>query len=662
MQRLVRFGVPAALAVGTLSAAAAVVLVVRLPAGWFDIVLAATAVVFLPTGLVGAAIVRANQRNGAGWIMLLAGAALPLTVVCQVVADAAFASGDADVPAPTSFALAAGIVGVLGVPLVGTLGLLLFPDGHLPPGRGRRLATICIAELVALAVWALGSSTLLGTRAANVDSPLALPGADLLVLAILAMTPLTAITARTLLRRADVAPTDELRRALRLAAYAAFTIPLAYLACIVVGFSGGATQTVGLLENCAAIAIGLASWVGIVRYGLFDLRSVVSRSLVYATLTAIVVAIYAVVSTVLERAFSGALPAAVAAAAAAIAVLPLRDRLQRRADRLVFGLRNDPGAAFGLLGVRLDAAAAPEDVLPLAVRTVAEALRLRYVTIEIEGAELACFGERVTGPCLEVDLPFAGQSIGRLAAQANDPHEPFGRAHRALLESLATQLGLAARAVALSHAERESRERLAVVREDERLRLRRDLHDGLGTTLAGIALGIDAARRSLPAEAAASAGERLATLRMEAEAAVGEIRRIAYNLRPPILDDMGLFLALRDQALRMDRATVSAQPDLPPLVPAVEVAAYRIASEAMTNAARHAPDATLDVRICVNGRTLELEIADDGAGLPGEFRPGIGLTSMRERAAELGGTLSVTAHHPRGTLVRAQLPLEPVVL
>jgi signal transduction histidine kinase len=293
---------------------------------------------------------------------------------------------------------------------------------------------------------------------------------------------------------------------------------------------------------------------------------------------------------------------------------------------------------------------------------VADALRLRFVAIDVEGAELVHWGERVAGPCVVVHLPFAGRAIGQLIAQARDPHEAFGRDDHALLESLATQLGLAARAVALTDAERASRHRLAIVREEERLRLRRDLHDGLGSTLAGLALGIDAARRSLPADAPAMTGELMATLRGEAEGAVAEIRRIAYNLRPPILDDLGLCLALRNQADRFERATVSAPIDLPVLSSDVEVAAYRIATEAMTNAAKHAPDGAVDVRISVTGSDLELEISDTGAGLPSDLRLGVGILSMQERARELGGQITVTARQPHGTLVRASLPLLPAAL
>ena len=241
----------------------------------------------------------------------------------------------------------------------------------------------------------------------------------------------------------------------------------------------------------------------------------------------------------------------------------------------------------GLLGVRLDAAAAPEEVLPAVVQTVGEALRLRCVTIEIGPEEMARWGREVDGARLELDLPFAGESIGRLTVQARDPGEPFSVADRSLLESLASQVSVAARAVALTQALQASRERLVATREEERRRLRRDLHDGLGPALAGLALGIDTVRRGLPGDSPAGAADLLVTLREEAERAVADIRRIAYNLRPPVLDEMGLAAAIREHATRLGGASVTIPVPLPPLPAAVEVAAYRIAVEAMTNASRH---------------------------------------------------------------------------
>jgi two-component system NarL family sensor kinase len=666
MERFARLSSPVALAVGLLSAAAAVALAIRGPINGLDLVLTLTAVAFVSTTLVGMAVLRTSPRNLVGWIFLVAGALLPLSVFGQVLADATYVFGRPAIPGLVAINLVTAVGAVFAVSLIGMFGLLLFPDGRLAaPGtpvrrRTRWLVRTGWVVLAGGVAYTLLSPSLVDvTTSTPVPNPVGVQGGGVLVVFVLVFGPVTAMTCAHLFGRARAADTPDQRRALTLAAAAGACIPAAYLTCLGVGLAGGDTAQIGVIENLGAIAVAAASWYGIIRYGLFDSRAVLSRTLLYGSLTVVVVGVYLAASTLLSQLFDGAVPAVVAVGLAALAVLPLRDLLQRRVNRLVFGLRDDPVAAFGLLGVRLDAAAAPDEVLPAVVRTVSEALRLRCVAIEVGGQEMARSGQMVDGGRLELDLPFAGESIGRMTVQGRDPGEPFSAADRALLESLASQVSVAARAVALTHALQMSRERLVAAREEERRRLRRDLHDGLGPTLAGIALGIDTARRALPDGGPPGTADLLVTLREEAERAVTDIRRIAYNLRPPVLDEMGLAGAIQEHATRIGGATVVIPVPLPPLPAAVEVAAYRIAVEAMTNASRHAPGAAVEVSLSVNGR-LELQVADAGAGLPAGFRAGVGLRSMRERAAELGGECVLDPRDPHGTVVRASLPLEAV--
>jgi signal transduction histidine kinase len=666
MERLAQLSSPVALAVGLLSAAATVALAVRGPISGLDLTLTVTAVAFLATTLVGMAVLRTSPRNPVGWILLVSGTALALGIFGQVVSDATYLYGRPAIPGLTAINLITGFVGIFGVPLIALFGLLLFPDGRLAAAgtpvrrRTRWLARTCWVMLAGLIAYSLLSPSLLNTTtSAAIPNPIGVPPGGIGLVFVLAIGPVSAMTCAHLFGRARAADTPDQRRALTLAAAAGACIPLAFLTCLGIGVAGGDTAQIGVAENVAAVAVAAASWFGIIRYGLFDSRAVLSRTLLFGALTVVVVAVYLGASALLRRLFAGDLPAVVAAGLAALAVLPLRDLLQRRVSRLVYGLRNDPVAAFGLLGVRLDAAAAPEEVLPAVVRTVGESLRLRCVAIEVGGEEMARWGQRVDGAWLELDLPFAGESIGRLTVQARDPAEPFGAADRSLLESLASQVSVAARAVALTQALQASRERLVATIEEERRRLRRDLHDGLGPTLAGIALGIDTVHRALPDGSPGGTADLLVTLREEAERAVADIRRIAYNLRPPVLDEMGLVEAIREHATRLGGATVTVPAPLPPLPAAVEVAAYRIAVEAITNASRHAPGAAVEVSLSVNGH-LELQVADAGTGLPPGFRAGVGLRSMRERAAELGGECVLKTRDPHGTVVRASLPLEAV--
>lgn len=205
-----------------------------------------------------------------------------------------------------------------------------------------------------------------------------------------------------------------------------------------------------------------------------------------------------------------------------------------------------------------------------------------------------------------------------------------------------------------------ARERLVAAREEERRRLRRDLHDGLGPALAGAALKVEAAENLLSSDPDAVRA-LLGDARMEIQDAVADIRRLVYALRPPALDELGLVGALREQAEKLGaadhpRVEIEAPDDLDGLPAAVEVAAYRISLEAMTNAVRHAHARSCVVRISLNG-DLDLDVVDDGHGLENEYRVGVGMTSMRERAEELGGTCTVEPGDGRGTRVHARLPL-----
>ena len=205
-----------------------------------------------------------------------------------------------------------------------------------------------------------------------------------------------------------------------------------------------------------------------------------------------------------------------------------------------------------------------------------------------------------------------------------------------------------------------ARERLVAAREEERRRLRRDLHDGLGPALAGAALEVEAAENLLATDPDAAA-RLLEHARLGMQTAVADVRRLVYDLRPPALDELGLVGALREHAQRLSagdelRVDVHASDAVDGLPAAVEVAAYRIVLEAITNTVRHAGASSCQVAIGLNGGLL-VEIADDGVGLPSGYRPGVGLSSMRERAEELGGSVDVEGGIEGGTRVRALLPL-----
>lgn len=206
-----------------------------------------------------------------------------------------------------------------------------------------------------------------------------------------------------------------------------------------------------------------------------------------------------------------------------------------------------------------------------------------------------------------------------------------------------------------------SREETITALEEEQRRLRRDLHDGLGPRLSGIAFTSDAARNSLRSDPDSS-DALLTSLRAETVTAIEEIRRLVYAMRPPALDELGLVPALRQQAVALRTAeghpllvsiTAGALPES--VTAAVEVAAYRIVTEALTNIARHSGSSTATVCLETDSDALVIDVTDDGTG-DAAWSPGVGVTSMRERAAELGGTLTVRIDGAGGH-VHARLPL-----
>jgi signal transduction histidine kinase len=417
----------------------------------------------------------------------------------------------------------------------------------------------------------------------------------------------------------------------------------------------------------ALLAVPIFTYIAIVRYNLYDINVVINRTLVYGALTVLIVGIYVVAVGGLGALFQARGDLSISLLATGlVAVLfqPLRSRLQRDVNRLMYGERDDPYAVTSRLGRRLEAALAPESVLSTIAETVAQALKLPYAAIllkEGEGFRSAAAYGSPRGEPETLPLVYQREEIGRLVLSPRSPGESFSDADRRLLEDLARQAEVAVHAVRLTADLQRSRERLVATREEERRRLRRDLHDGLGAQLAGLNVQAGTLRRLIPQDPVA-ADEVALELREELRAAISDIRRLVYDLRPPALDDLGLAEALRQLAARYDskdkplRVQVETSENSPNLPAAVEVAVYRITQEALTNVARHAQAKTCIVQLDVN-RDVMLEIVDDGVGIPAGRSAGVGLSSMRERAAELGGSCVVEKASKRGTRVLVRLPL-----
>jgi two-component system NarL family sensor kinase len=403
--------------------------------------------------------------------------------------------------------------------------------------------------------------------------------------------------------------------------------------------------------------VGPALVIGVRRPRLVDVRALIVQVMVLGIAFIVYVALFVGAVAFLDmlgqpHPSTGVL--AVVGAVAAATFHPLRVILRGAVDEMLFGDRPDPlDAATRVVG-RLG------DDPVLALRAIREALVLPYASLYAGGVELASSGTAVTH-VRRLGLQLGEDEVGEIVVGLRPGDLNLSAGDERVLRIVAPLLAQTLRTRALADDLQTSRGQAIAAIEEERRRLRRDLHDGLGPTLSGIAFTADAARNTLR-DQPDSADALLRNLRADAVTAVGEIRRLVYDMRPPALDELGLVPALRQRAAnvrtsdgRAMRVDVDAPENLPELPAAVETAAYRIALEALTNAARHSGSDTADLTIGVRAGGLSVTVCDGGRnGHPWE--PGVGISSMRERAAEVGGTLTVSGGDT-GARVEALLPL-----
>ncbi|MGN6301343.1 MAG: histidine kinase, partial [Angustibacter sp.] len=562
-----------------------------------------------------------------------------------------------------------------GLLLLLPLVLLLHPDGRLPRGRWRVAALVSLASTALLPVVLVvvpsdvaqeQAGTLPAELARLSLDPFRLPLPDgfwdvllhvsYVLLPLSLLTPLAVVVAR-------YRTSSGLRRTrMRWLLWAALMDALLMLGF---RFVPAAVTSYGLML-CVALTAGAVA-IALTEPEVVDIDALLGSTVVYGVLVVasfgLDVLVLGAAGKVLDAGLSGSQSLLVSVFVVSLVYLPLRHRVWDRVRRIARGERHDPYRVVSRLAERLESSDDPDEQLLEVARAVARAFRSTYVGVEViqadGGRTLAEQGDRPR-EVEAMSIAYRGEEIGRLLLPAG-PRRTLRPADARLLADVVRQAATVARTARLADELQASRERLVTAVEDERRRLRNELHDGLGPTLAAVASRIDTARLVAPRDAEAS-DRMLGQARAEITDVLAEVRRLVYGLRPPALDDVGLLGAIGQQVERLGAPGLAVRLDVPDRLPslpaAVEVAALRIVSESLTNVLRHAGagHCTVALRLGAGG-PLVVSVTDDGVGIGPDVAAGVGLVSLRERAAELGGRCTVTAAPGGGTEVRAVLPV-----
>ena len=606
-----------------------------------------TTYVFFPAAfafpVVGALVASRQPRNAVGWILLGFGLIGAVQVPAALYADHRFEHGQPALPGDEVaawFATWLGQISLFGVVLFLPL---LFPTGRPPTARWRPVVWLAGIVLAGTAVSQMLVDGDLGEESWHLHNPFGVLPEDVynafnISGAVVVPMGIAALVVRFRRSRGDE------RLQLKWLVCVAAVMAFFFVGALAVSpFSETVSDISWGIGVLGFIGLPVVTGIAILRYRLYEIDVIINRTLLYGALTACVVGAYAAVIALAGAALRdqvGIGAAVVATGLVAVMFDPLRTRLQRAVNHLLYGERDDPVTAVARLARSLEAAAEPEAVLPGVVDSVAIALRLPYAAIEVEQAgrleRVAAHGEP-GGPAVALPLRHGGVRLGQLVLGLRPGDDAFSPADSRVLADLAEHAGQAVHAVRLTADLQRARERIVAAREEERRTLRRDLHDGIGPTLAGITLQVDVARSLLVTDATAARG-MVEKLRGETQAAVQDVRRVVEALRPPDLDELGLAGAIRRLEIECETSG-----DLDRLPAAVEVAAYRIVQEAR---------GIQRVRIERNG-ALEIEMT-------GRAEEVARLAAMRERAGELGGTCVLEARPGGEFRVRARLPLREV--
>ncbi|WP_232677453.1 histidine kinase [Nocardioides sp. R-C-SC26] len=599
--------------------------------------------------LAGWVVVRSSPRNACGWLLLATSwlavygligeysvwshyvAALPGAVVADWVSSWGFA------------------VYLLVLPLVP----MTFPDGRLPSPQWRPMAGVVIAGAVLIAVARMfvpGGSDI----NVEIENPLGIHGMDWLNYLVLA----GALVCNGLgIPAGIVAIVVRTRRAVGIE-----RIQLQWL------MLGGLMLLMGMvigliLGNDALFSVGLlgppvAVGVSVVRHRLIDVDLALQRTAVFLAVVVLVGAGGAWLLLRLDPGVTATRAGVLLVAGLAVAIVAVWSLTQRWIDRRWFPHRQTAASLGARVLIAARDAGEPQEALESLVRATAATLRLPYVAFVGARGDRTASGLR-PDRVVSLDGVAMGRVVGVLEVAPRAGAEGFSRSERQVLEQGAAQAAMLGYAATLVADVASSRRSIVAAREEERRRLRNDLHDGVGPSLAGIALQVDALAVGLDVESP-DAAARVRAVRDRIRDAVAEVRAVSHGLRPPVLDQLGLEESLRQLVRGAEPiGGVADVGDLGEVSAASEVAAYAIAAEAVGNVVRHSGASHLRVEADRVGEELRVRVVDNGRGMPGTVVGGVGTASMRQRATEIGGRVVHEPNPGGGTAVLAVLPVQP---
>ncbi len=649
----------------------------------------------LSFAVVGALIAVRRSDNGVGWLFCANGLLLAFFNLAGSLEAHGLVTNPGTVPGAAWFGLISDALWVPFIAMTTVFLFLLFPEGR-PVGTGRRVAAV--AGVVSVAVATIGGllephiygldgvANPLGTRSSALSNGVIAPGYAVMLAVLL-------WSVWDLLRRLRGA-TGEARLQLRWFVYAAVLVLVVFVPSTVVPTAGLWWQVLGSL---ALISLPVAVGIAILKYRLYDIDVVINKTLVYVSLAAFITLVYVVIVVVLGGLIGAANESLglsiVATAIVAVAFQPVRERVQRFANRFVYGERATPYEVLARFSERVAGTYATEDVLPRTARVIAEGTGAERAEVWLRIGE-----ELVLGAAWPVDrdgrraVPMSGASpelegadrtvpvryhdelLGAIAV-AKPAGESVSPAEDKLLRDLSSQAGVVLSNVRLTAdlearldqiarqaAElRASRQRIVVAQDAERRRLERNIHDGAQQHLVALAVKLRLARGLIRTDPA-RARSMLEELRGEIDLALDTLNALSLGIYPPLLEEQGIAAALAAQYLRSSLPVHLGVEGVRRHPIEIEAAVYFCCLEALQNAAKYAHASAITVVLREDDGALGFSVADDGVGFTSATNgSGTGIQGMRDRIAVLGGDVTIESSPGEGTTVRGRVPVTEMV-